>query len=482
MTSFRILVLGASGYIGQHLIPRLTQQGHYVRAAARRIAWLQEQAWSNVECQYIDLYQPETLPHALADIDIVYYLVHGMGDGSDFFTREIQAAHHFSQALGHSGVQQVIYLGATQPSHTPTSHLMARQQTGEILRQSGIPITELRASMIVGPGSAAFEVMRDMVYNLPLLTPPRWVRSKSSPIALDNLLTYLSELLQHPGETHRIFDAAGPEYLSYQTLFMRFIQLSGKKRWIIPLPIPIRFISVYFLNLITSVPTSLSRALIEGLKHDLLADSSAIEQLIPQILIPFEQAVQKTLQQEATAVQSAEWGYDPDAKARWRPGYGFYPKQAGYCQKTTASTAALWNVIQQIGGKEGYFYANFLWKLRAQIDDLLGNKVIYGRPAYHTLALKDVIDSWKVISLKPQQQLTLLFGMKAPGLGRLTFTIVDLGGQRHLDVRAYWHPAGANGLLYWFAMMPAHLFIFRGMSKRIAYLAEISSSQEDIVA
>ncbi|MEZ2697281.1 NAD(P)H-binding protein, partial [Hafnia alvei] len=295
MTPQRILVLGASGYIGQHLIPKLVEEGHSVRAAARRIDWLREQAWPRVECQYVDLHKPETLPAAVADIDVVYYLVHGMGDSHDFVTGEINAAQNTCEALRDSGVKQIIFLGALQPNGDSSRHLVARKETGDALRASGIPVTELRASIIIGPGSAAFEVMRDMVYNLPILTPPRWVRSKTSPIALENLLTYLTELLNHPAIGNRVFDVAGPEYISYQTMFERFIALSGKKRWMIPLPIPTRWVSVYFLSMITSVPTTISRALIEGLKHDLPAHSTAIERLIPQTLIKFDQAVQDTL-------------------------------------------------------------------------------------------------------------------------------------------------------------------------------------------
>ena len=472
MTPQRILVLGASGYIGQNLIPHLIEQGHDITAAARRIEWLQEQNWPQVNCQYVDVYQPETLAAALWDIDAVYYLIHGMGDGDDFIEKERQAAEHLRDALRSSSVKQVIFLGALQPDGDSSPHLVARKLTGEILRQSGIPITELRASIIVGPGSAAFEIMRDMVYNLPILTPPRWVRSKSSPVALENLLVYLADLLEHPAEENRIFDVAGPEYISYQTLFERFITISGKKRWLIPIPLPTRFISVWFISMITSVPTSIARALIQGLNHDLPADGKPLQALIPQTLQTFDQAVTATLKREEEVVDSADWGYDPEARARWRPGYGFYPKQAGYSLKTSASSQALWHTVQQLGGKEGYFYANILWQIRARMDDMIGNRVVYGRPERDTLAVGDLVDGWKVITIKPQRLLALLFGMKAPGLGRLAFTIKDHGDHRTLDVRAWWHPAGFSGLLYWFAMMPAHLFIFRGMARRIARLAE----------
>lgn len=477
MTSQRILVLGASGYIGQHLIPRLTEQGHEITAAARRIEWLEEQNWPHVSCRYVDVYRPETLTAALWQIDTVYYLIHGMGDGDDFIEKERQAAENLRDALRGSNVKQVIFLGALQPEGSSSPHLIARKLTGEILRQSGIPVTELRASIVVGPGSAAFEIMRDMVYNLPILTPPRWVRSKSSPVALDNLLTYLTGLLQHPAQENRIFDVAGPEYISYQTLFERFIKISGKKRWLIPVPLPTRFISVWFISMITSVPTSIASALIQGLNHDLPADGKPLQALIPQPLQTFDEAVKETLRREDEVVDSADWGYDPEARARWRPGYGFYPKHAGCELDTQASSEALWHVVQQLGGKEGYFYANILWQIRARMDDMIGNGIVYGRPQRDTLEVGDLVDGWKVITKKPLRQLALMFGMKAPGLGRLTFSIKDLGDRRQLDVRAWWHPAGFSGLLYWFVMMPAHLFIFRGMAKRIAQLAEEYDNQ-----
>lgn len=472
MTPLRVLVLGASGYIGQNLLPYLVADGHRVVAAGRRIGWLEEQNFPNVSCQYVDLLQPETIAPVLNNVDVLYYLVHGMADNSDFLYSERLAAQNLQQALRFSSVKQIVFLSALQPKERSHSlHLTARKITGEVLRASGIPVTELRAGIVIGAGSAAFEVMRDMVYSLPVLTPPRWVRSKSSPIALENLLIYLSKILAHPSEEHRIFDLGGPEYISYQNMFERFIRLAGKKRWIIPIPLPTQLISIYWLNMITTVPTSTAKALIEGLKHDLPADDTQIRRLIPQTLIDYDEAVRRTMQKEQQAVNSTDWGYSPEAKARWRPGYAFYPKQAGYSVKTRASAESLWWVCQQIGGERGYFYANVLWKIRAVLDDLVGGERRYGRPDREELQIDDRIDAWQVITIKPQKQLAMLFRMKAPGLGRLTLTITDTTQYRQIDVRAWWHPAGFNGLLYWFAMMPAHLFIFKGMAKRIAELA-----------
>ncbi len=469
----RILVLGASGYIGQHLVTALSTQGHRVLAVARSIERLQKQNLPGVSCHSVDLNWPKELSVLLEGVDTLYYLVHSMGEGGDFIAHERQVAMNVRDALLATPVRQIIFLSSLQvPEQEQSDHLRARQLTAETLRGANIPLTELRAGIIVGAGSAAFEVMRDMVYNLPVLTPPRWVRSRTTPIALENLLHYLVELLNHPAQRHRVLEAAGPEVLSYQQQFEHFMRVSGRHRPLIPIPFPTRWISVWFLNVITSVPPTTAKALIQGLKHDLLADDAALRALIPQPLIPFDDAVRNTLKEEEKLVNSSDWGFDAQAFARWRPEYGYFPKQAGCTVKTDASLSDLWAVVNQIGGKERYFFGNLLWQTRGALDLLVGHRLAKGRPARAMLEVGDAVDSWKVIIVEPEKQLALLFGMKAPGLGRLCFTLKDKGEHRELDVRAWWHPHGMPGLFYWLLMIPAHLFIFRGMAKRIARLAE----------
>ncbi|QSW36763.1 SDR family oxidoreductase [Leclercia pneumoniae] len=469
----RILVLGASGYIGQHLVTALSTQGHRVLAVARSIERLQKQNLPGVSCHSVDLNWPKELSVLLEGVDTLYYLVHSMGEGGDFIAHERQVAMNVRDALLATPVRQIIFLSSLQaPEQEQSDHLRARQLTAETLRGANIPLTELRAGIIVGAGSAAFEVMRDMVYNLPVLTPPRWVRSRTTPIALENLLHYLVELLNHPAQRHRVLEAAGPEVLSYQQQFEHFMRVSGRHRPLIPIPFPTRWISVWFLNVITSVPPTTAKALIQGLKHDLLADDAALRALIPQPLIPFDDAVRNTLKEEEKLVNSSDWGFDAQAFARWRPEYGYFPKQAGCTVKTDASLSDLWAVVNQIGGKERYFFGNLLWQTRGALDLLVGHRLAKGRPARAMLEVGDAVDNWKVIIVEPEKQLALLFGMKAPGLGRLCFTLKDKGEHRELDVRAWWHPHGMPGLFYWLLMIPAHLFIFRGMAKRIARLAE----------
>ncbi|VTM52316.1 NAD dependent epimerase/dehydratase family protein [Klebsiella pneumoniae] len=245
-----------------------------------------------------------------------------------------------------------------------------------------MPVTELRAGIIVGAGSAAFEVMRDMVYNLPVLTPPRWVRSRTTPVALENLLVDLVELLNHPSDAHRVFEAAGPEVLSYQQQFIRFMAVSGKHRPLIPIPLPTRWISVWFLNVITSVPPTIAKALIQGLKHDLIADDRALRALIPPNADPLRsggsphaerrRAVSKLQRLGATTLRLSPAG---------EPEYGYYPKQAGCTVATQASRQALWQVVNQIGGEEGYFFGNLLWKTRGAMDLLVGHRLAKGAAA-----------------------------------------------------------------------------------------------------
>lgn len=468
-----ILVFGASGYIGQHLVSELSQRGYTVRAVARRIERLQKLQLPGVTCYSVDLEKTTDVARLLNGVDTVYYLVHGMGESKDFIKHERRVAENVRDALLITPVKQLIFLSSLQaPEHEQSPHLKARQLTADILRSAEVPVSELRAGIIVGAGSAAFEVMRDMVYNLPVLTPPRWVRSRTTPIALENLLFYLVELLNHPSPEHRVFEAAGPEELTYQQQFEHFMAVSGRHRPLIPVPLPTSWISVWFLNVITSVPPTIAKALIQGLKHDLLADDRTLRALIPQPLIPFDEAVRRTLEEEKKLANSSDWGYDAQAFARWRPEYGFFAKQAGFTVQTSASLSALWQVVNRLGGKEGYFFGNALWKTRAAMDLLVGHRLAKGRPEEAMLQVGDTVDSWKVIIVEPEKALTLLFGMKAPGLGRLSFTMVDKGTHRELDVRAWWHPHGMPGLLYWLLMIPAHLFIFRGMARRITRLAE----------
>ncbi|MEZ9524666.1 DUF2867 domain-containing protein [Enterovibrio norvegicus] len=474
----KILVIGATGYVGSHLVPRLLSMGFHVTATGRSLSKLQKQPWHahpHVELTTLNLKDEGNLQSLLHDISTVFYLVHGMASGNDFYQYELDIARHISRELNKSQVSRVIYLGATQPEGEESLHLSARKATGNILRESGKQVIEVRAGIIVGSGSAAFEVMRDIVMNIPVITTPASVTSKSCPVALETMLEYLSRLISHPIEGSPVFDAIGPEAISYEGQMRRFARVINKRIWIIKMPWLTPRISAAWLSLVTSVPKPIARALIQGLNHDLIpanrstSGASPLSDIMPLPDISFEHAVESALAQESDVVKNDIWGYDPDALARWHKSYGYYPKKAGYKVDTDSSIESLWAMIQKVGGDEGYFFGNALWTTRAYMDAAIGGDALKKRrPNSETLSAGDYIDSWKVIQCEDNRFLSLLFGMKAPGLGRLEFSIEDHGDYRTLEICAWWHPAGFRGLLYWFAMMPAHLFIFRGMAFALA--------------
>ena len=472
----KVLVLGASGYVGSQLLLQLCSKGYQVTAAARQIEYLKARVTPhpNLELIYLDLADQEATQRIVPEYEVVYFLVHGMAHGHDFLEYEISLAENFKSALKNSPIKHVIYLSAIQPQTGNSELLKARRMTGDIIRKAGVPVTELRAGVIIGPGSAAFEIMRDFVYNMPLLITPKWVDSKANPIALENLNHYLLSLIEESPTSHALYEVGGPDTLSYREQFETISAVIRKpiKLWSTSLLTP--QIASRWLGIVTSVPSSIGTALLSGLEHDFIADANDIRQRYPQTLVDYKQMVRKSIDEEGHFVRSEVWGFDPAALKRWQAGYGYYPKQTGASIETDLSSEQLWKVVKQIGSrKEGYFFANLMWRTREWLDLFFGG----GRPVRRSppgpeLQVGDHIDSWKVIRCEKEQFLSLLFGMKGPGLGRLEFSLEDLGSKRKLTVKAWWHPQGLRGLLYWFAMMPAHLFIFKGMVKAIVRKAK----------
>ena len=470
----KVLVFGASGYIGTNLVPRLLQAGVAVRAAARSRQVLEARGWPGVELVQADALRPESLPPALAGIATAYYLVHSMAAGAGFGQLDLQAARNFARAAADAGVRRIVYLGGLVPADADSEHILSRRDTGDALRAGPVPVTELRAGIIVGPGSAAFEVMRDLALNLPLMITPRWVHRKSPPIALENLLEYLVRLPALPEAAGRTFDAGGPETLTYADMMRRLARAAGRRPpRIIPVPVLTPTLSSYWLRLVTAVPTPVARALIGGLKNDYVADDHALKELIPQPLLDFEASVRAVFDAEDHHAVEARWVEGAYPLRAYRREYAYYAKRASGSATGDVPPAAVWDVVAGIGGDNRYYCADALWWLRETIDWMLGgpgrNR---GRRDPRELRVGDRIDSWHVIGLEPGRRLTLVFGMRAPGAAVLEFEIEPLAGRGcRLTVTGYWHPAGVWGLAYWYALVPAHLFIFECMARRIVRLA-----------
>ena len=469
------LVFGASGYIGTNLVPRLLAAGIRTRVASRQPRALEARGWAGAEVVGANALDPATLGAALEGIGIAYYLVHSMAAGRDFARLDLAAAANFAQAAAQAGVERICYLGGLVPQDARSAHIVSRRETGEVLRRGAVPVTEIRAGIIVGPGSAAFEVMRDLVYHLPVMVTPRWVRAKSPPIALDNLLEYLVRAPALPETAGAIYDAAGPEELTYETM-MRILALAAGRRppWVIPVPLLSPRLSAYWLRFVTAVPTPIARALIEGLKHDFSARSEPLRALVPQRLLNFRESVEAAFAAERNAQVQARWTEGAFNMRQRRLDYAYYAKRAGGSALARAPAAAVWSVVSAIGGDNRYYFMDGLWTLREVIDWALGGQGLNrGRRHPTELRVGDRIDSWEVVGLEPERRLTLAFGMRAPGAGILEFEVEPLPGNRtRVDATAYWHPAGVWGLLYWLSMEPAHRVIFKGLTQAIAQRAE----------
>ena len=468
------LVLGASGYVGSNLVPFLAARGHAVRAASRRRDALEARGWHGVELIEADALAPRTLDAALAGVDVAYYLVHSMASGRDFPHLDREAARNFRDAAARSGVRRIVYLGGVLPRGDASKHLRSRAETGAILRDGPVEVTEVRAGVIIGPGSAAFEVIRDLVFHLPVMVTPRWVRSRSEPIALGDVLEYLAQLPSFAEAAGAIYDVGGPEVLTYEQLMRQFGDLVGRSPMIVPVPVLTPRLSSYWLDLVTAVPASVARALIEGLEHDIIADGSAIRALIPRRLQTYREAVTSALDAERAEGASSRWTEGSMLHRRSRPDFAFYAKQMRATSVAEATVDEVWRVVSAIGGGNGYYFADALWELRGHLDRLAGGTGLRrGRRDPADVAVGDAIDFWRVVAAEPGRRLTLLAEMKVPGSATLEFELQPQTERRtRIQVTAYFHPAGAPGLLYWHALGPAHAVIFNGLAKAIAKRAE----------
>ena len=468
------LVFGASGYIGSNLVPALLAAGHRVRATARNVEVLEARGWTGVELVRADALDPASLAPALAGVDTAYYLVHSMAAGRDFAALDRQAAENFARAAAQAGVRRIVYLGGLIPPNPRSQHLKSRAETGEVLRRFPVPVTEIRAGMIIGPGSAAYEVIRDLVNHLPVMTTPSWVRSRSTPIALPDLLGYLVTVADIDAAAGRILDAGGPDAVTYEEIMRCYGRLVGRTPRIIAVPVLTPRLSSYWLRFVTSVPTSVARALVEGLEHDFVADDSALRSLVPRRLMGLEESIRAAIDADSRHEVVARWVEGAIACRNFHPEYGYYAMRAGAEANGPATPEAVFRTVCTIGGDRGYFFADVLWNVRRAIDWLIGGPS-YRRRRRHPAELRvgDVVDSWRVIALEPGRRLTLLMEMKAPGAGVLEFVVKPgpAGAGSSVSATAYWHPAGVLGLVYWYSLVPAHLFLFKGLTRAIQHLA-----------
>ncbi len=467
------VVLGASGYMGSNLTPALAEHGWHVRAVARNAAVLEAREWEGVECLSADVLQPETLPAVLEGADVVFYLVHMMWSGRDFVPVERQAAENVRRACEAAGVRRIVYLGGIMPRDKRSRHMEGRMAVGEALREGAVQVIELQAAMIVGPGSAAFEVIRDLVNHLPLMITPKWVRRRSTPIALENVLHYTIAAADLPLEGNRILELAGPDVLTYQEIMDIYGEFVGKKPLVIPVPVLTPTLSSYWLYLVTSVPPTTAMSLVEGLAHDYVGRDEEIRELVPQRLLTFRESVAATLEAEKRHEVPARWVEGSMACRDWNPKHSFYAKSWCGEAETTASADAVFRVLQTFGADGDFFSYRPLWWLRRAFDWLIGGPSFRtGRRDSDTVRMGDIVDGWRVLGLEPNKRITYAMLMRAPGSGLQEFTVRERDGKRSVELCAYWHPAGFWGLLYWYAHLPFYGPLVNSAVREIARRAE----------
>ena len=471
----RILVTGATGYIGSRLASHLLAAGRVVRVMARDPRRLGSLA-GEVDCVPGDALNAASLGPALRDVDVAYYLIHSMGAAADFAARDREAARTFAAACAAAGVRRIIYLGGLGESRPSLSkHLASRQEVGDVLRAGSVPVTELRAAIIVGAGSASFEIIRDLARKLPVMICPRWVRSRCEPIALDQVLDYLVGVLDEPRTVGQVLEIGGGQVLTYQEMLRECAAALGKRLRIITVPVLTPRLSSYWLNLVTSVPMSIARPLVEGLRNDVVTTDQRIRSWIPVAPMTFRQAVDRALAEDGAGPLASRWTGAIGSAAPMtspRTSLGLRDERT---LRANASPAALFAAVERIGGATGWYYANWLWRLRGAIDRVFGGVGLRrGRRDPTTVRLGDPIDFWRVEELVPGERLRLRAEMKVPGTATLEF---EVGAPRDgtgaiLVQRAEFDPRGQWGRAYWAALRPIHGFVFRGMAAGIVRSAE----------
>ena len=483
-----ILVTGVTGYVGGRLVPRLLEAGYSVRVLIRGDAKrLDGRAWKNkVDIAIGDVLVTESLHSAMEGIDAAYYLIHSMGGENGFSKRDVQAATNFAAAASDAGVKNIIYLGGLGDENSQLSeHLRSRQQTGDALRKFDVPVTEFRAGMVVGSGSLSFEMMRNLTERLPVMIAPRWVYTRTQPIAIRDVLNYLVSALQTPASQGRTIEIGAPDVLTYADMMMTYAKIRGLRRLIIRVPVLTPRLSSYWVHWITPVSAGVVTPLIEGLRNELVVHDNSARIVFPDIEpIDFENALHRALARIEEGDIETLWS-DALASSKGDIKPVYLTQQQGMLieqrqQHVDAPPELVFQAFSGLGGDRGWPPYNWLWQARGAIDRLLGGVGMRrGRRHPDKIRQGEALDFWRVEKVDPDQLLRLRAEMKVPGEGWLQFEANEGdAGSTELVQTAYFAPKGLSGLLYWYGIYPLHGAIFSRMIDAVAQRAiDISSSQ-----
>ncbi|WP_405476526.1 SDR family oxidoreductase [Streptomyces canus] len=491
----RCLVTGATGYIGGRLVPELLSAGHRVRCLARSPDRLRDHPWANrAEVVAGDVTDAASVARALAGVDVAYYLVHAMSSGKGFEETDRRAALIFAEQARIAGVRRIVHLSGLTPAGVPeqelSPHLRSRAEVARILLDSGVPTTVLRAAVVIGSGSASFEMLRYLTERLPVMITPSWVHTRIQPVAVRDVLRALVGSARMPSDVNRAFDVGGPEVLTYRQMMLRYAAVAGlPRRIILPVPVLTPGLSSHWVGLVTPVPASIARPLTESLRHEVVCHEDDIARHLsgpPGRPIGFDEAVRLALQRVREARVTTRWSSasvpgapsdplptDPD----WAGGSLYSDHRE---LRVDASPEALWRVIEGIGGENGWYSFPLAWAVRGRLDRLVGGVGLRrGRRDAARLRVGDSLDFWRVEAIEPGRLLRLRAEMRLPGLAWLEMgAVTDEDGRTRYRQRALFHPHGLLGQAYWWSVSPFHAIVFGGMARNIARAAAGSAARD----
>jgi uncharacterized protein YbjT (DUF2867 family) len=482
----RILVTGATGYIGGRLVPELLGAEHTVRAMTRTEGWLRDVPWAGeVDIVTADVLDPTSLDAALADVDVAYYLIHSIGAGTRFAAQDRTAAANFAAAAQRVGVRRIVYLsGLADENATGVSeHLASRAEVGRILLEGNVPAIVLRAAVILGSGSASFEMLRYLTERLPVMITPVWVQTRIQPIAVRDVLRYLVAAADFPDDVNRTFDIGGPDVLTYEQMMQRYAAAAGlRRRVIVRVPVLSPTLSGHWVGLVTPVPAALAKPLVESLRTEVVCHEHDIARYVPDPpdgLIGFDRAVTLALARRREANVTTRWSESewPGAPSEALPsdpdwaGGSLYTDQRE--RAVHATRAETWKVVEEIGGERGWYSFPLAWAVRGWLDRFAGGVGLRrGRRDPQHLRVGDALDWWRVEEVRPGELLRLRAEMRVPGLAWLEFRVQDDPDGCRLSQKATFYPRGLAGQAYWRGVAPFHGIVFGGMIRNMAATAE----------
>jgi uncharacterized protein YbjT (DUF2867 family) len=492
-----VLVIGATGYIGGRLVPELLAAGHRVRCLARTPAKLADRAWhDDVEVVAGDVLDADSLAGAFDGIDVVHYLVHSMDGKGDFSDRDRRAAANVREACAAAGVSQIVYLGGLGSADDDLSpHLQSRHEVGHVLADGPVPVTELRAAVIIGSGSASFEMLRHLTEVLPVMVTPRWVQTRCQPIAVRDILAYLVGVTGHPDAMGRILEVGGPDVLTYWEMMQLYAEVAGlRPRMVVQVPFLTPGLSSRWVGLVTPLPVGLARPLVDSLVNEVVVTDDAIRSIVPRRPMTMREAFEAALRRIQDLEVTTTWaGAELSGAARAAASPASMPQPVAAAdpapsdppwaggtvlsdERTVASTAspeAMFATLEGLGGKRGWYSAGWMWRIRGWMDSAVGGiGMRRGRRHPDHLAVGDALDFWRVEVLDRPHWLRLRAEMRLPGEAWLEFRVTPDNGGSRLEQRARFVPRGLWGRVYWWVLVPFHGLIFPTMARRIAAAAE----------